>query len=111
MAPLPEVGHPSISTEPVLIASGTTLLWACPPPLAGRSHPGSRGSFFERLEGFGILGMMPGARRQPAEPHGPQFPAQGLRADRHAKLLEHPLRQIDEPPAHHAMDRRDRTAL
>src|ERR1700704_1378929 len=28
-----------------------------------------------------------------------------------AELLEDPLRQIDQPPAHHAMDRRDRAVL
>src|SRR6516164_4442648 len=32
-------------------------------------------------------------------------------ADRDAELLEHPSRQIDQPPTHNAMNRRDRAAL
>src|SRR5882672_11094102 len=43
--------------------------------------------------------------------HGPQLPAQGLLGDGDAELLEDPLPQIDQPPAHHAVDRRDRSAL
>src|SRR5262249_39452692 len=34
-----------------------------------------------------------------------------LLGDRDAEFLEDPLRQIDQPPAHHAMARRDRAAL
>jgi len=41
----------------------------------------------------------------------PQFPAQGLLGNGDTELLEYPLRQIDQPPAHHAMNRRDRAAL
>src|SRR5260221_6119471 len=38
--------------------------------------------------------------------------ASGPRAlKRDAEFLEDPLRQIDQPPAHHAMDRRDRATL
>ena len=40
---------------------------------------------------------------------GAQVAAQGLLADRHAKLVEQPLHQIDDPPANHAMRSRDRT--
>src|ERR1700687_6325837 len=34
-----------------------------------------------------------------------------LLGDGDAELLEDPLRQIDQPPAHHAVDCRDRAAL
>jgi hypothetical protein len=55
--------------------------------------------------------MMTRARRELAEPHGAQLPAQGLLAQRDAKLLEDPLHEIDQPPAHDAMNRRDRPAF
>jgi hypothetical protein len=63
---------------------------------------------FERLERIGILGVMSGTGGELPEAHGPQFPAEGLLADRNAELLEHPLRQINQPPADHAMSRRYR---
>ena len=40
-----------------------------------------------------------------------QFAAQDLFGDREAVFVEHPLREIDQPPAHNPMDRRDRTGL
>src|SRR5580692_11820383 len=40
-----------------------------------------------------------------------QFAAQNLFGDRDAILIEHPLREIDQPPAYDPMDRRDRTGL
>ena len=40
-----------------------------------------------------------------------QFAAQDLFGDRDAILIEHPLREIDQPPAHDAMDRRGRIGL
>jgi hypothetical protein len=43
--------------------------------------------------------------------HGPKFPAERLLGDRDAEFLEDPLRQIDQPPAHHAVHRWDRTTL
>lgn len=46
-----------------------------------------------------------------AEAERPQLPAQRLLADRQAECVEHPLRQIDEAPAHHPVRRRDRTGL
>ena len=55
--------------------------------------------------------MMTRAGRELAIAHGAQLPAERLLGDRDAELLEYPLRQIDQPPAHHAMDRRDWAAL
>ena len=48
------------------------------------------------------------AGRELAIVHGPQLPAQRLLGDRDAELLPEPLDQIDQPPAHHAVDGRDR---
>jgi hypothetical protein len=47
------------------------------------------------LARLGVLGVMLGAGRQLAQAHGAQFAAQRLLADRNAKFLEHPVRQID----------------
>ena len=44
--------------------------------------------------------------RQLAIPHRPQLAAQRLHRDRDVKRLPNPLRQIDEAPAHHAVDGR-----
>src|SRR5438445_4574847 len=49
--------------------------------------------------------------RQPCVAHGSQLPAERLLGDCDAEFLEDPLRQIDQPPAHHAMHRRDRATL
>src|SRR6266849_5472629 len=103
-----EHSAPAVSA---LIASETRPLSACRPRRARRSRRGSRRSFFERRQGLGILGMMPGPRRQLAQLEGTQFAAQRLLADRNAEFLEHPLRQVNQPPAHHPVNRRDRAAL
>jgi hypothetical protein len=49
--------------------------------------------------------------RKFAVAHGPELPAERLLGDRDAEFLEDPLRQIDQPPAYHAMYRWDRTTL
>jgi hypothetical protein len=49
--------------------------------------------------------------RQLAIAHGAQFSAQRLLGDGDAELFVYPLRQVDQPPAHHAVNRRDRAAL
>src|SRR5690349_19752310 len=49
--------------------------------------------------------------RELAEAERPQLAAQRLLTDRQAELVEHPLDQIDQPPAHHSVRRRDRTGL
>ena len=51
------------------------------------------------------------AGRELAIVHGAQLPAQGLLGDRDAELLPEPLDQIDQPPAHHAVDRRKGTLI
>src|SRR6266852_8382928 len=71
----------------VPIASETRPLSACPPRRARRSRRGWRRSFFERRQGLGILGMVPGSCRQLAKTEGAQFAAQRLLADRDAEFL------------------------
>jgi len=50
-------------------------------------------------------------RRELAKAHRAQFPAERLHRDRDAEFLENPLAEIDEPPAHDAVNRRDWTLL
>jgi hypothetical protein len=49
--------------------------------------------------------------RQLAIAHGAQFPAERLLGDGDADLFEYPLCQVNQPPANHAMNRRNRAAL
>ena len=55
--------------------------------------------------------MVARSGREFAVAHGAQLPAQRLFGDRDAEFLEDPLYQIDQPPAHHAVHRRDRATL
>src|SRR5665811_1119895 len=55
--------------------------------------------------------MMTRAGRQLAIAHSAQFAAERLLGDRDTELLEYPLCEIDQPPAHHAMDRRNWAVL
>ena len=57
------------------------------------------------------LGVMTRARRKLAISHRTQLAAQNLLRDGDAISLEHPLRQIDQSPAHDPMDRRNGAAL
>src|SRR4051794_41668467 len=47
------------------------------------------------------------AGRELAIVHGAQLPAQGLFGDRDPELLPEPLDEVDQTPAHHAVDGRD----
>ena len=76
-------------------------------PLAdGAGH-----TFFIFRNGLAVLLMVARAGRQFAEAEGAQLPAQRLFADRNGESVEYPLRQIGQPPAHHAVRRRDRAGL
>ena len=55
--------------------------------------------------------MVARARRKLAIAHRAQLAAQRLPGDDDAELLEDPLAEIDDPPAHDAVDGRDRSAL
>src|SRR5512134_410570 len=66
-----------------------------------RTSASAAGKFFKIFNGFTVLGGMAGPRRQLAEPHRLQLAAQRRLVQRDAELLEDPLNQILEPPAHH----------
>src|SRR5271157_335598 len=57
------------------------------------------------------LRVTPRTSCQLAITHGAQYPAQSLPADDGAEFLEDPLAEIDNPPSHDAVNRRDRPAL
>ena len=57
------------------------------------------------------LRMMTLTGRELAIAHGAQFAAQRLLGHDDTKLLPNPATEIDDPPSHHAVYRRDRTAL
>ena len=67
--------------------------------------------FFKILDRAFGLRMMARPRRELAVAHFAQLAAHRLLGDADAKLLEHPLAKIDDPPTHDAMDRRRRTFL
>jgi hypothetical protein len=58
-----------------------------------------------------VLGIMARTGRELAIAQSPQLPAQGLLRDREAELLPEPLDQIDQAPAHHAVDGRNGTLV
>jgi hypothetical protein len=72
---------------------------------------GAGHTFFKILDCGRRLGVMFGPRRQLAIVHGAQFPAHRLGRDDDAVFLEHPLAEVDKPPAHDAMNGRDRAIL
>jgi hypothetical protein len=45
--------------------------------------------------------------REPSVAQGSQLAAERLHGERDAELLEDPSAEIDKPPAHHTMERRD----
>jgi len=55
--------------------------------------------------------MMTRPRRELAISQRAQFAAEDLFGDRQAIFVEHPLREIDKPPAHNLMDRGVRTGF
>jgi hypothetical protein len=67
--------------------------------------------FFKILNGALGLRMMAWTGGELAIAHGAQFAAQRLLGHDDTKLLPNPLTEIDDPPSHHAVYRRDRTAL
>src|SRR5262249_12208153 len=76
-----------------------------------RPFPDAWGSFFKILNRACCLCMVTWSCREFAITHGAQLPAERLLGDRDAELLEYPLRQINQPPAHHTVHCRDRATL
>src|SRR5213075_88754 len=105
------IRRPPRSTQQGTLFPYTTLFRSRRSPSHARLHPGARGSFFKILNHALGLGMVARTGRQFAVAQGAQFPAERLLGDGDAELLEYPLRQIDQPPAHYAVDSRDRAAL
>ena len=52
--------------------------------------------------------MVARAGRELAIAHGAQFAAERLLGDRDLELLEEPLDEVEQPPAHHPVNGRDR---
>src|SRR6266576_187371 len=73
--------------------------------------PHARRSFFERVHGLSILlvGLRPGAHMREAQCL--KSAIDHVVRHRESELLIQPHDEIARPPAHHAMDRRDRTLL
>src|SRR4029453_4082061 len=89
----------------------TRSLSPCRLPWISRSLPNGPGSFFKSGRRRLVLGSMGGAGRELAIVHGPQLAAQRLLGDRDAELLPSPRHEIDQSPAHHAVNRRDRAGI
>jgi hypothetical protein len=68
-------------------------------------------SFFKILDRAPGLRVMARPCRELAVAHRAQFPTERLLGDRDAEFFEDPLRQIDQPPRHHAADCRNRPTL
>ena len=66
---------------------------------------------FEGLHRKFVLGMMARARRQLDVTQFLQLAPYGGCIERHRELVVKPLDQVDQPPAHNPMNRRDRPAL
>lgn len=69
------------------------------------------GNFFKCLDGALGLTVMAWARRQLAKTHRTQLAAERLVGDADPKLVPQPLAEVDDAPAHDAMNRRYRPAL
>src|SRR5262245_56534004 len=77
-----------------------------------RNHLQRGGPYvFKILDRARRLSVVARPGREFAVAHRPELPAECLLGDRDAEFLKYPLRQIDQPPTHHAMDRRDRAPL
>jgi xanthine/CO dehydrogenase XdhC/CoxF family maturation factor len=75
------------------------------PPISTRPLANGAGhTFFKRLDCPGGLGMMARASRELAISHLAQHAAQRLLGDSDTELLENPLAEIDDPPAHDPMN-------
>ena len=80
---------------------------ATPRPISARAA----GTFFECRQTAGVLGVVTWTRRKLAIAELAQFAPHRVLVERDAKRLPQPLRQIDQPPAHHAVHSRVRPRL
>src|SRR4051794_30597393 len=79
----------------------------CHEPRPLRSPPDGRGSFFKSGNRRLVLRVMARTGRELAIVHGPQLTRQRLLGDGDPELLPEPCDQIDQTPAHHAVDGRN----
>ena len=83
-------------------------------PAAGsraRIAASSAGKFFKGLHRQLVLPGVLRTGRELAQTHGLQIAPQGVLVEADAERLEDPLRQVLQPPAHHSVDRWDRTLI
>jgi hypothetical protein len=92
------------SANQTCIAPGST-------PLSRPSASTRAGKLFKILDRARGLSMMAGTGRELAITHCAQLAAQRLLGSDHAEFLAYPLTEIDDPPAHDAVNRRDWTVL
>src|SRR5215207_609790 len=85
----------------------TRSLGACRRPRLSRLPPDGRGSLFKSGHRRLVLRVMARTGRELAIVHGPQFARQRLLGDRDAELLPDPLDEVDQTPAHHAVEGRN----
>ena len=76
-----------------------------------RSFATSAGKFLKILNGKLVLALVTGAGRYFDETQRLQLTTDGRFINRDAELFEYPSRQILAAPAHHTVDRRDRTTF
>ena len=108
-APGPAAGDLVLLPDPRLVlqpelygrAGGKTRSDRRPPPEG----------FFKLVRGLWILRVVPRPGGELGIAHRPQLPAQRLPADREAEALPDPLHEVDEAPAHHAVEIGLRTRL
>ena len=103
----PEAQRPKFFSYPQAAGRLPHLCCRSRAPSRARLPPGAWGNFFKILNHTLGLRMVARARREFAVAHGAQLPAERLLGDSDAELLKDPLRQIDQPPAHNAVDRRE----
>ncbi len=107
--------HPAAAPHELPGATSAEIAARCRSIIAvlhqGRISPTALATFFESLDGARLLRVMAWARRQLAVSDGPQLAAERLLRDADLVFLPDPLAEIDDPPADHAVHRRDRAVL
>src|SRR5262249_5136602 len=104
-------GRSACSFDPPASRLGTRPLTVCRVRAARGFPPHARRSFFERVHGLCILliSLGPGAHMREAQVLNDAIDLI-LRPQKPEPLIQ-PHEEIPPPPAHHAMDRRDRTLI
>src|SRR5215210_1886916 len=96
---------------PTRASSANQISISLPRASAFASSSTRAGKFFKSGDCRLALGVMVRAGRELAIVHGAQLAAQGLLGDRDPELVPDPGDEVDQPPAHHAVDRWNRPLL